>query len=121
LERDLKLERDKELETDRILGAGKVVEANKILETGKVSGSDSVLGIDKNLEDDKILEAHEDANRQNKFGVTVIGWAIGFTGAGILLLGILSSGGAIVCWVGGGIALSGLYILRLAGRYGRVR
>ncbi|MDO6435645.1 sodium:solute symporter family protein [Flavitalea sp. BT771] len=76
---------------------------------------------DKVLASDKNLEAHKEADRQNKFGVAVIGWAIGFTGAGILLLGVLSSGGAIVCWVGGGIALSGLYILRLAGRYGRVR
>jgi len=67
------------------------------------------------------VAAHKEADRQNKFGVAVIGWAIGFTGAGILLLGVLSSGGAIVCWVGGGIGLSGLYILRLARRYGRVR
>jgi len=64
-------------------------------------------------------EVHKEADRQNRFGVTVIGWAIGFTGAGILLLGFLSSGGAVVCWVGGGIALSGLYILKLASRYGK--
>ena len=64
-------------------------------------------------------EVHKEADRQNKFGVTVIGWAIAFTGAGILLLGILSSGGPVVCWVGGGIALSGLYILKLASRYGK--
>lgn len=64
-------------------------------------------------------EVHKEADRQNKFGVTVIGWAIAFTGAGILLLGILSSGGPVVCWVGGGIALSGLYILKLASKYGK--
>lgn len=58
-------------------------------------------------------EAHKEAARQNKFGVAVIGWAIGFTGAGILLLGILSSGGSVVCWVGAGVVLSGLYILRI--------
>jgi Na+/proline symporter len=58
-------------------------------------------------------DTHKEAARQNKFGIAVIGWAIAFTGAGILLLGVLSSGGPIVCWVGGGIALSGLYILRL--------
>jgi Na+/proline symporter len=58
-----------------------------------------------------------DAGRQNKFGVTVIAWAICFTGAGILLLGILAKGQQVVCWVGGGIVLAGLYILRLAGKY----
>lgn len=57
-------------------------------------------------------DAHKEAARQNKFGVAVIGWAIGFTGVGILLLGFLSSGGSVVRWVGAGIALSGLYILR---------
>lgn len=83
--------------------------------------ADKDSGTGKDLESGRDLEAHKEADRQNKFGVAVIGWAIGFTGAGILLLGVLSSGGPIVCWVGGGIALSGLYILRLAGRYGRVR
>jgi len=66
----------------------------------------------------KDMDDGEDANRQNKFGVTVIAWAICFTGAGILLLGIMARGQQVVCWVGGGIVLAGLYILRLAGKYG---
>jgi len=90
-------------------------------ESDEALESEKRIERDEALDADQVLEAHKEADRQNKFGVAVIGWAIGFTGAGILLLGILSSGGAIVCWVGGGIALSGLYILRLAGRYGRAR
>ncbi|HTI07104.1 MAG TPA: sodium:solute symporter family protein [Puia sp.] len=58
-----------------------------------------------------------DADRQNKFGVTVIGWAIGFTGLGILLLGTIARGQRIVCWVGGTIALVGLYLVKRAARY----
>ncbi|HTI07455.1 MAG TPA: hypothetical protein VL832_02830, partial [Puia sp.] len=58
-----------------------------------------------------------DADRQNKFGVTVIGWAIGFTGLGILLLGTIARGQRIVRWVGGTIALVGLYLVKRAARY----
>ncbi len=48
---------------------------------------------------------HEDAQRQNRFGITVIALAAAFVGAGIALLGVLASGQVTVVAVGGVIFL----------------
>ncbi|MHA4812386.1 sodium:solute symporter family protein [Flavitalea flava] len=91
---------------------------------GSFSGGTTVVpavngaGVPHISPEEKSLQ-HDSANQQNKFGVTVIAWAICFTGAGILLLGILAKGQPVVCWVGGGIVLAGVYTVRAAGKYGR--
>jgi len=54
--------------------------------------------------------SHADSRRQNRFGVSVIAWAIGFTGVGILVLGIIARGQGVVIAVGAGIVLAGGYI-----------
>jgi len=56
---------------------------------------------------------HADAMRQNRFGVSVIAWAVGFTGAGILVLGVLARGQGVVIVVGAGIMVVGGYVGRL--------
>ena len=71
------------------------------------------------LQDAALTHQHTAALQQNKFGVTVIGWSIGFIGIGILLLGILAKGHDIVKWVGLGIIILGLFIGWLAWNMGR--
>jgi hypothetical protein len=58
----------------------------------------------------EVSGSHEESRRQNRFGVSVIAWAIGFTGVGILVLGVIAHGQGVVVGVGAGIVLAGLYI-----------
>lgn len=93
-----------------------------VRDEGAVRGDRSVrTGAPVRVESDKEVfpSAHAAAQAQNKFGVTVIAWAVGFTGAGILLLGVIAKGQAVVCWVGVGIMALSVYIGRLARKYDR--
>lgn len=60
-----------------------------------------------------VSHSHADARRQNKFGVSVIAAAIGFTGLGILVLGAVAHGQTVVIGVGAGILLASGYIWSL--------
>ena len=74
--------------------------------------SSRAIALSEDLKKEKSEERqnveHNEAQRQNTFGIRVITFAAGFVGLGILVLGFASEGGWIVSMVGGGILILSL-------------
>lgn len=58
---------------------------------GQERNNSILLSSDKNQGQKEQVSNHESANQQNKFGVRIIGFSIGFVGVGIVILGIIAN------------------------------